>query len=501
MLVFRDSTKRKKAEEKLKQAKDELKKSEERYQDLYENAPDMFLSVDAKTTNIVKCNQTVATNLGYTKKEIIGRHIFEMYHPDCMEDVKKAFQSFRETGEIHNAELQVKRKDGTKIDVILNVSSILDEQGNILHSRSIWRDITIRKRAENAQRESEERFRTLFEMSRDAIMFASIDGRILNVNQAFLDMLNYTKNEIQACNFQDFTPKKWEAMENKIIENQILKRGYSDVYEKEYIQKDGTIIPIEIRTGLLRAEAGNPGQMFGVVRDISERKQTEEELRRRENLAVLGQLAAGVGHELRNPLAAIKTAVYFLKMILEESEEEVQKSLDVLENEVAISTKIISSLLDFARPKPLKQRKIDVNEVIQTTLSHITAPEMIKVVTQLDETVPFILADLDQLTQVFGNIISNAIQAMPEGGQLFIKSEVSSLQGADISFADSGVGIPQETMEKIFEPLFTTKAKGIGLGLAVAKTLVEGHGGRIEVESKVGKGSTFTVRLPCSRTE
>jgi signal transduction histidine kinase len=163
---------------------------------------------------------------------------------------------------------------------------------------------------------------------------------------------------------------------------------------------------------------------------------------------------------------------------------------------VATSERIISSLLDFARPKPPIRHKVDINEVIQGALYHITVPENVKVVTQLDESLPTILADPDQLGQVFSNIIINAIQAMPEGGQLAVKSEASNQEWVTISFADTGVGIPKRNLKKLFEPLFSTKAKGIGLGLAVTRTLVEGHGGTVKSQSKVGKGSTFTVRLP-----
>ena len=247
-----------------------------------------------------------------------------------------------------------------------------------------------------------------------------------------------------------------------------------------------------------------------------ELQEAQEQLVRREKLAVLGQLAGGVGHELRNPLGAIKNAAYFLNMVIEDPDPEVKETLEILETEVGTSERIISSLLDFARPKPPIRRKVDVNKVVQEALSRATAPcqgpgtgvpENVEVVSQLDKTLPTIMTDPDQLGQVFGNIIRNAIQAMPDGGQLVVKSEGRGEPGTRpewvaVSVADTGVGIPGENLDKLFEPLlFTTKAKGIGLGLAVTKTLVEGHGGSIEVESEVGKGSTFTLKLPIGTRE
>jgi len=234
---------------------------------------------------------------------------------------------------------------------------------------------------------------------------------------------------------------------------------------------------------------------------VKDLREAQEKLVHKEKLSVLGQLASGVAHDLRNPLFAIKNAVYFLRMVLEEPEAEVKESLDILNREVGTSERIISSLLDFARPKPLVRRNVDINDVIREALSRITVPRNVEVVSQLDKSLPSILTDPDQLGQVFGNIILNAIQAMPEGGLLTVKSEVPSPEWVGISFADTGIGIPRENLRKLFEPLFTTKAKGIGLGLAITKTLVEAHDGTIKVQSEVGKGSTFTVRLPRGGTD
>ncbi|MEE9540829.1 MAG: ATP-binding protein, partial [Candidatus Thorarchaeota archaeon] len=227
-----------------------------------------------------------------------------------------------------------------------------------------------------------------------------------------------------------------------------------------------------------------------------ELREAQEKLLRQERLATLGQLGAGIGHELRNPLGAIKNAAYFLQMVFEKPAPEVKETIDIIAKEVATSERIISSLLSYARPKPATRRKVNINDVIVEALSASSLPETVEVVSQMDEGIPTMLADPDQLRQVFVNLILNALQAMPKGGRLIVKSWSPRPDSVNVSIADTGVGIPQADLDKIFKPLFTTKAKGIGLGLAIVKTLVDGHDGTIDVQSEPDKGTTFTVRIP-----
>jgi len=238
-----------------------------------------------------------------------------------------------------------------------------------------------------------------------------------------------------------------------------------------------------------------------VTARTQELRDARDELIRKEKLATLGRIAGSVSHELRNPLGAIKNAAYFLNMALEAPDQDVKETLEILEKEVAASDRIIGSLLDFARSKPPVRLTVNINDALQDALSSTTMPKSVLSMTQLEEELPSVMADPDQLGQVFANLVSNAIQSMPEGGDLVIKSEAPDPEWVAVSVTDTGVGIPEENIEKIFEPLFTTKARGIGLGLALARTLVEGHGGAIEVHSEVGKGSTFTVNLPVAKEE
>jgi PAS domain S-box-containing protein len=271
---------------------------------------------------------------------------------------------------------------------------------------------------------------------------------------------------------------------------------------------------------------GEAIRFVGTQMDITERKQAEEELAqhrdrleelveertrelrdaqeelvRKERLALLGQLAGGVSHELRNPLGAIRNVAYFLKLVLKQPEPRVAESLNQLDRAVTRADRIIGSLLDFARQRPPTLLSVNVNDVVKEALSQVGVPDRVELVTHLDDTLLLVPADPGQLGQVFENLIANAVQAMVDGGRLTVRSECSGAGSVAVSIADTGAGLSLEDLAKVFQPLFTTKARGIGLGLAISKTMVEAHGGSIDAQSKPGAGSTFTVRLPARSEE
>ncbi|RJP58923.1 MAG: HAMP domain-containing protein [Deltaproteobacteria bacterium] len=224
-------------------------------------------------------------------------------------------------------------------------------------------------------------------------------------------------------------------------------------------------------------------------------KANREELIKSERLATIGQFAAHVGHELRNPLSVIKSSVYYLKMKLRDPEEKVIEHLQRVERQISMSDKIISDLLDFSRMRTPVLMEVLVSDIIEDVLSSIAVPEGIEIVKDMKSALPAIKADKDQLRLVFINMVTNAVEAMPGGGRLHIKTgEKDGFQ--EIEFRDTGCGISGEDKSNIFTPLFSSKPAGIGLGLTLCKSLVEGHGGAIEVESELDKGATFSVRLP-----
>ena len=228
-----------------------------------------------------------------------------------------------------------------------------------------------------------------------------------------------------------------------------------------------------------------------------ELREAQEQLVRQERLATLGQLAGSIGHELRNPLGVISNAVYFLKMTQPDASEKVKEYLDIIEKETRTSDKIVTDLLDFTRIKSLDRQPVSVSELVRPNPGALPGAESVKVALEIPADLPQIYADPQHMIQVLGNLVSNACQAMVQqrvtNGRKLTISATAQGDMMKIDVQDTGVGIPPENMKKLFEPLFTTKTKGIGLGLAVSRKLIEANGGRIEVESEPGKGSTFTV--------
>jgi signal transduction histidine kinase len=225
----------------------------------------------------------------------------------------------------------------------------------------------------------------------------------------------------------------------------------------------------------------------------------EEQRLKLEKLATVGELATMVGHDLRNPLQSIENAVYYLKnecapKLPVSIPQKAKEMFQVISDSVDYADKIIRDLQDFSAIKTPRLEKTDINAMIKKTLSRVHIPNNIELRTELGA-LPEINVDKDEIKRVFMNLTTNGIQAIENGGTLIVATKKT--EGfVEVSFKDTGIGIPKENMERLFTPFFTTKAKGMGIGLSICKKFVESHGGSIEVESEVGKGTVFTVKLP-----
>lgn len=229
-------------------------------------------------------------------------------------------------------------------------------------------------------------------------------------------------------------------------------------------------------------------------------KQTQDYLIRAEKLASIGEVAAAMAHELRNSFGVMKNTVYYLKMKLQGMDTRVERNFAILEERIEDANRIVTDLLEFSRPVDVLFENVDINRLIETSLKRVTIPPNIKLSLDINGDLPATVGDGEKLILTFSNLILNSIQAMPQGGQLRISARGDS-RFIEVEFTDTGVGIPRENLKRIFEPLFTTKAKGIGLGLPLSKKYIDAHGGKIEVESKEGCGAKFTVKLPLRRAK
>jgi PAS domain S-box-containing protein len=432
-------------------------------------------------------------------------HITQLLSKESLEkDFKPNWGKFLTNGEI-SLEATFLTKEGKEIYCEIKAVAVYDNDGNIVGSRAIHHDITERKRAEEALRESEERYRDLFENASDLVQSVAPDGHFVYVNRAWREILGYSEEEVANLTLWDIIHPDSIPHCREIFQKVISGEAVTNM-EAIFVTRGGKPVMVEGNASC-RFKGGKVVSTRGIFHDVTERKQMEQELRetqeqlvRSEKLAAIGQLAGGVGHELRNPLSAIKNAVYYIKRKvamseLAQKEPRVMEFLDIMDDEINSSNKIISDLLGFSRVGKPSVSPTQIRNVIEDALPHLTIPENIKLTGKLDADLPEVEIDADQIRQVFINVIMNAVEAMPEGGKLAIGANRRD-EFLEVKIADTGCGIPQEAADKIFDPLFTTKAKGIGLGLSVCKAIIDRHQGDIEVKSQVGKGTTFTIRLP-----
>jgi len=349
--------------------------------------------------------------------------------------------------------------------------------------------------------ESERKYRSVVENIPDVVWTADREGNTVFVSPNVERVYGYTPEEIYRRDyglwFQRVHPDDIERLREAY--QTLFKRNEALDAEYRFQKKDGEWVWLHDRATMTYEKDGAQ-YTDGVTSDITDRKQIEEKLHKAERLAGIGELAAMVGHDLRNPLTGIASAAYYLKVKLgSEIDGRAKQMLDLIEQGIEHSNEIISDLLDYSREVRLEPSQISVRSIMAQALAQVKIPRRVDVVDSTKDE-PSIMADSQKIKRVFVNLIENAIDAMPKGGTLAIAStEIDD--SLRISFTDTGAGIPGETMKKMWRPLFTTKAKGIGLGLPICKRFVEAHGGTIALESEAGKGTTVTVTLPLTGSQ
>ncbi|MHA2247957.1 MAG: two-component system sensor histidine kinase NtrB [Candidatus Hodarchaeales archaeon] len=359
----------------------------------------------------------------------------------------------------------------------------------------IVRDLKI---VQQTVKESEKKYRDLVETSPDWIWEIDNEGKFIYVSPKIKDILGFDTEEV-------FNKVPLDIMSETEADRllSVFQESLSNItpyfqIESQIRHKKGQLVWIETRGVPVYDDQGNFQGYRGITKDITENKEMEDELFRKEKLSILGTMSGGIAHEIRNPLGAIKNSAYFLKLKLKNNEDQkVHKHIKIIDNEINRANQIITDLLNFTKVKPPNMENTNLSDLIGKIIESMSiVDEVIKINLNLSTVSPVVFVDQHQISQVLHNLIMNAIEATPKGGEIDIVSEVQENE-IHISVKDTGIGIPEENREKIFQPLFTTKGnKGIGLGLALSKQLIMLNGGSITFESIPNDSTTFTIAIP-----
>jgi len=494
-----------------KQVEEALRASEDRYRLLVEESPD---GVGIYQDNrLVFINSSGVRQLGASHKdELLGRESARIIHPDdhpaAMDRIRRRLAG---DATVYPAQVRYVRLDGTVVWV--EVTAALVRFGGKDAVQFIARDITERRRAEEALRHSEERFRHLVETTCDWIWEVDADLRYTYASPKVIDLLGYTPDEVLGRTPLDLMPPAEAERVRAVLDEIRLHRRSFSALENLNVGKDGRQVVLE-SSGV--PVLGSQGELLGyrgMDRDISERKRLESQLRQAQKLEAVGQLAGGVAHDFNNILAAVMMHLGLIQMNPALDGETLQ-ALKELDSEARRAASLTRQLLMFSRRSVLSVKPLDVNEVVANLLKMLgrLIGEQIALRFERGSGLPAVMADAGMVEQVLLNLAVNARDAMPEGGRITISTNLHRINASDaaanpdrragtfvcLSVSDTGCGMDETIVRRVFEPFFTTKeaGKGTGLGLATVHGIAAQHKGWVEVESAVGEGSTFRVFLP-----
>ena len=498
--IYRDITTRKKREEKIKAW-------EEDYRRLFEHVG-CGVFVSTKEGKFLNVNQALLDMLGYKSKE-------EFFQIDISKDLylrpedRRNFQEMIERdGRVIDYEVEFKRKDGKPISVLLTGHVRYDQQGNVLGYEGINVDQSQRKQMERELKEAHDFLNKIIQSSPNAIMATDPTGKIIIWNPAAEEILGYqAKDVLFKMNIENIYP---EGMARKVMKN-LRSQEYGGVgklnsFPMTYVRQDGEIVEGNLSAAIIYDIKGNELASVGIFVDLKKRlemerrlRQTQEQLLQSEKLAAMGRLTSQIAHEINNPLYGIMNTLELMKTEISPQNKR-RKLLDMSLSETIRLAEMLRKMLSFSKPDQEERKPVDINTVLDEILL-LTQKQLqendIRLSVSLADNLHQVNASTNQLRQVFLNMISNAKDAMPNGGTLTIKTK-EEYDNILIEVSDTGVGMKEEEAIKIFDAFFTTKdsVKGVGLGLSVCYGFIKDHAGDIKVKSEFGAGTTFTIHLP-----
>ncbi|MGG3468877.1 PAS domain-containing protein [Neobacillus pocheonensis] len=456
-----------------------------------------IVAITDEKGKITTVNEKFCEISKYSREELIGqdhRIINSGFHS---KDFFKDLWSTIGQGKVWKGEICNRAKDGTLYWVNTTIVPFLNSKGKPYQYVAIRTDISNRKQAEEHLKETiKENNDIKFALDQSSIVaFTDAKGKITSVNDKFCEISKYSREEIigqdhrvlnSGYHTKEFFKNLWKTIgEGKVWKGEIRNKA-----------KDGTFYWVDTTIIPFVNDQGKPYQYLAIRNDITERKKTEEVLHRQDKLAAVGQLAAGVAHEIRNPLTSMKGYAEFLQ--LDESDPERLEFLNIILDEIERVNTIVEDFMVLAKPKAVELEEKNVVPVIKNVVSLLefeARKKNVHLSFDCNQEIIQIECDENRLKQVFLNFIKNGIEAMPNGGDLHVRTLIHE-NNVQISIQDTGVGIPKDKLKKLGEPFYTTKKTGNGLGLMVSFKIIESHNGKVFVESEPNKGTTFNILLP-----
>ncbi|WP_144611838.1 PAS domain S-box protein [Bacillus cereus] len=491
-----DITERKKVESELRATKELLESFIKHNLDA--------ITISDREGHILQANKAYENIFGWSSQEIIGKRlpcVPDFLMEESLENIQKILTN---ESVVTRLETVRQRNDGSLLDVSLTVSPILDVRGNVIALSAICRDISERKQAERERhrlhqqlRDSEMKYRALIEQATDAIYVVELNedhapSRFIEVNPVGCKRFGYSREELLSLSFPDVVPQD-SRMIVRLLEK--IKKGQTSfTLQDEYVFPTGKIITTEFNVRVFKL---NGKKVFlSISRDITERLKTEELLQKSEKLAVVGQLATVMAHEINNPLTAMKG---FMQLLKSTENENNQGYINIVSSEIERIESITTEFMAVAKPQVVKIQPNDISVLMDQVLMLLQPQAMmnnIKFRIDLNPGIPLISCEGNQLKQVFVNILKNAIESMPMGGEILIQLNILDNNQLSICFIDQGCGIPKERIPYLGEPFYSIKEEGIGLGLMICYKIIETHKGKVFIESEVNKGTIVEVTLP-----
>lgn len=515
----------------LKATQRALSEREANYRTILETAPYAIMVTRLEDGTYLEVNDALCRTTGYRREEIIGKTVFELKMYKSDDDRQRMLEALRRDGRVYAMEFEFPDKDGRLSEYLFSTTPFNYQGEACLLSMTV--DISRQKAAETALRRSEQKYRNVLMNMEEGYWEVDLQGRFTFVNDAECRIRRCPAEKLIGKKYQDFTSP--ETAENILQTFEAVYRTGAPamLHDHEMIREDGSVAVVESSVSLQKDEIGRPVGFFGIARDITEKKKAvtelehyrrhleemvrertrelesaQNELVKRERLSVLGQLTATVSHELRNPLGVIRSSNFYLQRKVGTDDPKVDKHFKRIEEQVNLCDLIVSDLLEYTRGRTVALEQRPITPWLEQLIDQLAETQDLTIEKHFSQTLPAVPHDQEKMRRVFINLIENAAYAVRAMAEMQAKAgkayqpgiRVTATESEEmvvIEVRDNGIGMDEATRQHAFEPLFTTRARGTGLGLANVQKIVAEHDGKVSLVSEPGKGTIVTVVLPC----